>query len=220
MFRVKICGLRNAADAVASVDAGADALGLNFYPRSPRFVTPQLASEIARAVPSTATKVGVFVNAALDDIRRVVEQVGLDMVQLHGDEQPEDIAQVGGARVIRAFRCRESSLDDIVNYVDRCRQLACLPCAALLDAFQPGTYGGTGRVVDWTLVPKLAEHFPDLPLVLAGGLTPQNVSAAIQQAQPWAVDTASGVESAPGVKDIGLVAQFVAQAREALGGIG
>ena len=212
MFRVKICGITSVPDAIAVDRAGADAIGLNFYAPSPRSVTPIQAREIAAAVPSHIAKVGVFVNSTASDVADVFEQVGLDVVQLHGDEPPDMLSLLAPRPVVRAFRCRESGFQPLMDYLDRCRDLGHLPAGVLVDAYQPGSYGGTGAIVDWTAVSELVKDLPDMPIVLAGGLRPENVAEAIRMASPAAVDTASGVESSPGKKDAKRVSEFVQSA--------
>jgi phosphoribosylanthranilate isomerase len=214
-FRIKICGITRRADGQAAADAGADAVGLNFVPTSPRRVSPEAARQIAQSLPGRVCKVGVFVNADLTDMVRIAAEVGLDALQLHGDEPPEDIGRLGPISLIRAFRLQASGVAPLLDYLARCRELGRLPDAVLVDAFQPGRYGGTGQVADWPLVRQLVTQLSPLPVVLAGGLTPDNVGAAIDAATPAAVDTASGVESAPGWKDPALVRAFVLRAQTA-----
>lgn len=192
--------------------AGADAVGLNFYAGSPRHVTLGQAREIAAALPGNVTKVGVFVNSTAGEVARVFDEVGLDIVQLHGDEPPEMLSSLAPRPVVRAFRCRESGFQPLVEYLERCRDMGSAPAAVLVDAYQPGSYGGTGEVVDWAAVSELAKDLSDIPIVLAGGLRPENVAEAIEVARPSAVDTASGVESKPGRKDATRVSAFVRNA--------
>jgi phosphoribosylanthranilate isomerase len=196
--------------------AGADAIGLNFYPSSPRYVAPSDAFTIARTLPANVAKVGVFVNSGAEQIARIVDEVGLDCVQLHGDEPPEILQQLHPLPVIRAFRLSHRDCDQVVRYVDRCQELACWPQAILIDAFRPGQYGGTGATLDWTRLDAVTTIRGRIPVVLAGGLTADNVAQAITVARPDAVDTASGVEQSPGKKDPSLVRRFVAAARRAL----
>ncbi len=212
MFRVKICGITDVHDAIAVANAGADAVGLNFYEGSPRFVTQSQARQIAAALPTHMAKVGVFVNSPADEVARLCDEVGLDVVQLHGDEPPKILGMLAPRVIVRAFRCGESGFEPVIDYVGRCREAGHAPAAVLVDAYQPGSYGGTGAVVDWHQVPELAIRLPDTPIVLAGGLRPENVAEAIRVAHPAAVDTASGVESSPGRKDPNLVRDFVRNA--------
>ncbi|MCY2993248.1 MAG: phosphoribosylanthranilate isomerase [Planctomycetota bacterium] len=212
LFRIKICGITSVADAILAAESGADAVGLNFFPRSPRCVSPELARSIARALPPSVRKVGVFVNSPAEDVLRTAESVGLDLLQVHGDETPEDLCRLGSWPLLRAFRLDSSGLGPVLGYLDHGRELGRLPEAILVDAFRPGAYGGTGTVADWKLVRDLGSRLAELPVVLAGGLTPANVAAAIAAAAPAAVDTASGVESSPGHKEAVLVRQFVQRA--------
>lgn len=213
MFRIKICGITTPGDAVLATQAGADAIGLNFYPNSPRFLPPDRAMEVAQAVPAGITKVGVFVNATAPEVCAAFDQLGLGFVQLHGDEPPEFMLSLGGRPTIRVFRIGDRGLLPAQQYLARCRELGVLPRAILLDALVKGAYGGTGRVADWATVRQYPSDFP--PLVLAGGLTCENVAEAIRSVRPAAVDTASGVESSPGRKDEALMRRFVLAAREA-----
>jgi phosphoribosylanthranilate isomerase len=215
MFRVKICGITSAVDAQAAVEAGADAIGLNFYSASPRACDFKTAGKIVAALPANICKVGVFVNATAAEIRNTVEQIGLDVVQLHGDEPPELLHDVRPLAIIRAFRVA-SDFSPIGEYLRACHVLRCVPRMLMIDAHKQGQYGGTGQTLDWSAVAKNRQHFCGTPLVLAGGLNPKNVAAAIAAARPWAVDTASGVEVSPGRKSPELMRAFVAEARAAL----
>lgn len=221
MFRIKICGLTNIEDAQQAADAGADAIGLNFYPASKRYVTPATALRIAQAVPPEIVRVGVFVNTPIEGIREVVENggVGLDMIQLHGDETPDfllGLSRILSLPVIRAFRLTADGTGSMGRYLEQCGHLGCTPRMILIDADQPGSYGGTGQTADWTAVGNLPQKgLP--PVVLAGGLTPDNVADAIATARPAAVDVAGGVESGPGRKDAAMVRAFIRAAQSALG---
>jgi len=214
MFQVKICGITSVIDAQAAADAGADAIGLNFYPGSPRHVEPKTALEICQQLPQLL-KVAVFVNEPTAAIRQQAQQIGFDAVQLHGDETPEQIAELADLRLIRAFRCRDSSLETVEDYWHICQQQACLPQSLLLDAYHPQHYGGTGQCLAWNQLQPLPPLMRGSPWILAGGLTPTNVAEAIRSARPDGVDTAGGVESEPGQKDHALIEQFVAAARMA-----
>jgi len=213
MFRIKICGITNARDALAAAQAGADAVGLNFYPKSPRCVRPEPAARIAHALPPGVVKVGLFVNAAAEQICQTFDRLGLDLVQLHGDEPPELLARLGSRPVMRAFRVGQRGVKPVEAYLDECRRRGCLPTLVLLDAHAEGLYGGSGQRCDWDAVRQYPADMP--PLVLAGGLTPDNVAEAIQSVRPAAVDTASGVELALGQKDPALVRRFAAAALKA-----
>ena len=215
MFRVKICGLRTSTDLQAAVLAGADAVGLNFYPQSKRYLDPSLASVIVSEIPSSVTRVGLFVNSPADHILHLANLLSLHVLQLHGDEPPELLQELRGWNILRAFRCSRPDFEEIDTYLDACRSLDCLPWAVLLDGFSSHQYGGTGQTADWHLA-STWPHRPDRPpLVLAGGLTPSNVSQAIRTVRPWAVDTASGVELSPGIKSADLMQQFVSNASQA-----
>lgn len=224
MFHIKICGITTPEDALDAAACGADALGLNFYSRSVRFLPPAQATEIAVAVRSefpTVQLVGVGVNATLDEVRQITAGVSLDAWQLHGDESPEFLVKLAVSlpqlRLIRAFRCRNADLTQEAAYLQSCRTLGRLPDAVLVDAYAPSAYGGTGRVVDWHAVQRGSEQLFHLPLVLAGGLTPENVAVAIQASQADAVDVASGVEVSPGRKDPDKVRDFISEAKRAFG---
>jgi phosphoribosylanthranilate isomerase len=215
MFQTKICGITNVDDARAAAQAGADALGMNFYPRSKRHISAELARDIIAAIPAGIIKVGLFVNSPAGDICRLFDELGLNLIQLHGNEPPDFLPQLGHRPVMRAFRLGPEGLPPVVQYLDQCRELNALPTLTLLDSAVQGSYGGTGRTLDWTLAREylLLPNLP--PLVLAGGLTPRNVAEAIRTVRPAAVDVASGVESQPGRKDQAMVAQFVLAARAA-----
>jgi len=240
MFRIKICGITRPEDALAVASSGADAIGLNFCQQSPRFVSADRARKIAAATGGSLAKVGVFANATSGEIDRLCGAVGLDWVQLHGDEPPELLSELGAQKILRAFRLDDRGLGPIADYLDACRVAGRMPDAVLVDAHVAGQYGGTGRTVDWQALtnsnrdPAATESASrlaigdrpadgvdskwrrGLPLVLAGGLTPDNVAEAIRTVRPDAVDTASGVESAPGLKDPDRCKRFIAAAREAL----
>ena len=187
--RVKICGLTRSADAVLAVALGADAIGVVFWPRSPRRVSPDAARALCHALPPFVTRVGVFVDASPDEVRAIVDHVGLDAVQLHGDERVEEYETID-ARLIKAVTLEDE------------RALAgatSLPAEVtpLVDATDSERRGGTGRLANW---PRAAALAAVRPAILAGGLTPENVGQAICDVRPWAVDVSSGVEDAPGVK--------------------
>lgn len=215
LFRIKICGVTTVADALLAARCGADAVGLNFFPKSPRCVSVAQAGEIVQALPPFVCKVGVFVNASAEDTLDTAERVRLDVLQLHGDETPEHVARLGQWPVVRAFRLDHRGVAPVLAYLEQCRIVGRIPQAVLVEAYRAGAYGGTGQVADWHVVRQLAAQLVDLPLVLAGGLTPANVVEAIQTVAPMAVDTASGVESHPGGKDPQLVLEFVRRAQAA-----
>ena len=192
---VKICGITSPEDGVAAVEAGADAIGLVFWPESPRAVTPEGARAIGEALPPFVVRVGVFVDATRDEMTRVADAAGLDMLQLHGDEPPEAFAGLP-RRALKAVRVGDGfAPEDALRYAGKA-------AGVLVDTRLPGGTplpGGTGVPFDWTLVKGLAEQVRFL--VLAGGLAPENVAAAIRAVRPHGVDVSSGVESAPGRKD-------------------
>ncbi len=199
MTVVKICGIRTLDEALAAVEAGADYLGFNFYPKSPRYIAPTLCASISLALDSTCPqvrRVGVFVNAPLKQIQDTMQTCRLDLAQLHGDEDPELFRQLAPA----AYKAFRGVPDELAGFQ---RDLA---PAALIDASVADRYGGTGALADWTSAAHLASR---VPLFLAGGLTPENVAAAVRQVRPWGVDVASGVEARPGKKDTARMHQFV-----------
>ncbi len=196
--RIKMCGMTRPEDALAAAEAGADAIGMIFWAGSPRAVDVERAREIVSVLPPFVTAVGVFVDEDGREVDRIAAEVPLDVVQLHGEESPEYCAS-RRVRVMKAFRVRDGkSLEGMDRY-------AGTVSAFLLDAWDPERPGGTGIAFDWTL----ARGRGRVPLVLAGGLTPGNVAEAIRTARPWGVDVSSGIESAPGVKDHGLLREFV-----------
>jgi phosphoribosylanthranilate isomerase len=201
VFRIKICGVTTAEDALAVAAAGAECIGLNFYAKSIRYLPPERAAEVAASVPDHVLKTGVFVNAPLAEIRELAERFALDFVQLHGDEPPETIAELAGLRVIKAFRLGPAGIAPVAEYLERCYQLAAMPALVLLDAFQAGAYGGTGQVADWSAAREYHDLGAGPALVLSGGLNPENIAAAMAAVRPAAIDLASGVESSPGRKD-------------------
>jgi phosphoribosylanthranilate isomerase len=197
---VKICGITNLDDALAAAEAGVSALGFNFYPRSLRYIAPEAARRIMERLPAGIWKVGVFVNERPESVAEVARQIGLDVVQLHGDEPPE--ALPAGLRVWKAFRVGPVfDASELGRYAVE---------ACLLDGAGPGDFGGSGRTFDWTILPRLSVR-----IILAGGLDAANVAAAIRLARPWGVDACSRLESAPGRKDHNKMAEFVRAAREA-----
>ncbi|MGB5539698.1 MAG: phosphoribosylanthranilate isomerase [Gammaproteobacteria bacterium] len=196
--RVKICGITRAEDAAAVVASGADALGLVFYPRSPRFVSTATARAIAMSVAPFVTVTGLFVNASEDAIRAVLAQVPLGLLQFHGQETHQDCKRFG-LPFIKSIAMQPGT--DVVATMDQ------YPDAAgfLLDTWQPDAHGGGGEPFDWGRVPTGAPA----PLILAGGLTPDNVAVAIRATRPYAVDVSSGVEQARGIKSADRIAAFM-----------
>jgi phosphoribosylanthranilate isomerase len=217
MFQIKICGITNPLDGLLAAHAGTDALGLNFYEKSPRCVTRDLARRILSVLPPGLLKVGVFVNTPAGEVIETFDQLKLDLVQLHGDEPPADLAELGGRPIIRAFRLTTEGLSPILDYLTELEKLGVKPHGVLIDAHCPGLYGGTGETADWTTCAEYVRRAALPPLILAGGLTPANVGQAIQAVHPHAVDTASGVEIAPGQKDPDAITRFIQAARKALG---
>lgn len=201
--RVKICGITRVSDARAAVEHGADAIGLVFYPPSPRFVEIDQAAAIADSLPPFVTTVGLFVNAGTESIAEVVERVGIDLIQFHGDECPDYCAS-HGRPWIRALRMKAGL--DPASETERFRGAR----GVLLDAYRPGVPGGTGETFDWDRIP------PDLSarVVLAGGLDPENVSNAVRRVRPYAVDVSGGVESEPGIKSEAKIERFMAAVRD------
>jgi phosphoribosylanthranilate isomerase len=202
MIKVKICGITNVADALAAAHAGAAAIGLNFYPRSPRCVSIEQARAIVAALPSGMCPVGVFVNETRARVAQIIAAVGLRAVQFHGDESPADCAG-WSVKVIKALRVRDAAsvtraADYPVDFI-------------LLDAYVEGHAGGTGQRFAW----ELAGTCDRARLILAGGLTADNVAEAVRVTRPLAVDVASGVERAPGIKDAQLIQRFIANAQTA-----
>ncbi len=151
MFRIKICGITNQDDALAVVQAGADAIGLNFYPPSPRFIDRKKARQIVGVLPAELVKTGVFVNATAREICQTFDDLPLDLIQLHGDEPPEFIAQLGARPVMRAFRLSSDGLNPVWEYLERCKRLGCVPRLVLIDALVKRVYGGTGEKGDWSI---------------------------------------------------------------------
>lgn len=211
-FRIKVCGLTNPADVHAAVRCGADGLGYNFYSRSLRHITADDAVRLRQSVGDDVYHVGVFVNHAAEEILRTVEWCRLHAVQLHGDERPEWVKQLAPWPVIRAIRlARHASITALQQEVQDWE--AAGASAVLLDApSAPGVYGGTGQVADWELASTVRQAC-SVPLILAGGLTAENVAAGIQLVRPDAVDVASGVEDFPGKKSVNAMTAFVNEAR-------
>lgn len=210
---IKVCGLTCTADALACADLGVNWLGLNFHPGSPRKVDPEIAAEIIAALPATCASVGLFVSRPPSEVRATAEAAGLRILQLHGDEPPEDLVALADFTLIRAFRIGdEAAIERLSAYLDRCHALGRAPDHVLVDGYVAGQAGGTGQSIDHSLLDKL----PRLPgLILAGGLTPENVAERIVRVRPWMVDVASGVESSPGRKDSARIRAFVTAVRSA-----
>jgi phosphoribosylanthranilate isomerase len=206
IVRVKICGITNAADAHAAIDAGADQLGFNFYTKTPRHISEVEAAKICPQLPGKVKAVGIFVNTSPADILALQKSLKLDAAQLHGDETPEETAEIARTlQVIKAFRIdSDFPLATLDEYPD--------VFAYLLDAGDTGQYGGTGRTTDWDVARRAAVQHR---IILAGGLKVENVAAAVRIVRPYGVDVASGVESKPGKKDHGRLREFIQEVRRA-----
>src|SRR5262245_472175 len=193
MTNIKICGIKTLTDALSAMDAGADLIGFNFYPKSPRYISVGQCRDIMsvmRKCGGHIKYVGVFVNASVGEIWATMDTCGLSLAQLHGDETPEILKELG-VIAFKAFRGAPENLDGFARHHAP---------AFLLDASVKGVYGGSGVTADWSAAADLAKEYP---LLLAGGLTSENVADAVRQVMPWGVDVASGVESEPGKKDAG-----------------
>ncbi len=203
MIKIKICGITNLEDALASADSGADALGFNFYKKSPRCIEPEKAAEIIAQLPPFVMPVGIFVNEREEKIREIQQLACLQALQFHGDESPEFCQRFGG-RVIKAFQVKDKeSLKNMAHYHVG---------AFLLDSYRDGVRGGTGVTFDWHLA-VVAKTFGKV--ILAGGLTPENVAEAVKLVQPYGVDVAGGVEKEKGIKDHAKIKKFIAEVRRA-----
>ena len=190
MVRVKICGITNLSDALYAVESGTDGLGFIFYPKSARYVRPEKAKEIIQKLPWEMTRVGVFVNQEIEEVKEVAKFCDLTLIQLHGDESPRYCSQFPISSLIKAVSPRtEADILESRKY----------PVGAILvDAYEPGCYGGTGKISDWELATKIKKTHP---LILSGGLNEENIREAIEAVRPHAVDINSGVEISPGKKD-------------------
>lgn len=200
--RIKICGLREPAHARLAAREGADAVGLVFHPASPRYVTLAEAARLAAELPPFVAAVGLFVDAGESTVREALRAVRLDLLQFHGDEPPE-FCEAFGLPYLRAVRMEEGT--DLLECASRFRRAKAL----LLDAHVPGQPGGTGQTFDWARIPRE----PPVPIILSGGLTPQNVGEAVRSVRPWAVDVSSGVEASRGTKDPGRIVEFIRSVR-------
>jgi phosphoribosylanthranilate isomerase len=201
---VKICGITNIADALCAIESGANAIGFNFYKGSKRYITPAEAASIGSKLPAGIKKIGVFVDASKDYIFESIDRAGLDGVQFSGNESPEGIFSNGKFSVKTVHVATDHSIDDLPSYaVD----------AFLLDTSDSGAFGGTGKTFDWNIAVRAKTLGK---IILAGGLTPENVARAVKFVQPFGVDVSSGVELRPGKKDPTKVNEFVVNARNAL----
>jgi phosphoribosylanthranilate isomerase len=199
MTKIKICGIKTLNDALAAIEAGADYLGFNFYPKSVRFIEKHACAEITSVLKKEYPQiklVGVFVNSSVEEVKVILNTCSLDLAQLHGDEMPEMVSALDG-KAFKAFRGTPQNIDGFAR--------GDTP-ALLVDASVKGLYGGSGVTADWNGAAELAKKYP---LLLAGGLTPENVAEAVSRVKPWGVDVASGVESAPGEKDPNKMKAFV-----------
>ena len=190
MVKVKICGVTNISDAYSAAECGVDALGFIFYPKSQRYIQPEKAKEMIQRLPCEVIQTGVFVNQEIQEVKEIAKFCDLSLIQLHGDESPQYCSQFPISSLIKAVSLRtEEDLLSLKNY----------PVGAVLvDAYEPGCYGGTGRISNWRLAIKVKETHP---LILAGGLNTENIREAIETVRPQAVDINSGVEISPGKKD-------------------
>lgn len=198
MTKIKICGIKTVTDALAAMEAGADLIGFNFYSKSPRYIDVGICRDIMSVMRKYGyvTYVGVFVNASVEVIRATIETCGLSLAQLHGDETSEMLGALDG-KAFKAFRGVPAAIDGFARSESP---------ALLVDAAVKGVYGGSGVTADWSGAEELAKKYS---LLLAGGLTPENVAEAVDRVKPWGVDVASGVESAPGQKDPNKMKAFV-----------
>lgn len=205
MTKIKICGIKTVKDALAAMEAGADLIGFNFYPKSPRYIDVGTCRNIMSVMRQHGhvTYVGVFVNASVEEVYATIETCGLSLAQLHGDETPEMLRALNG----KAFKAFRGIPSDITGYERNDAP------ALLIDAAVKGIYGGSGVTADWSAAAELAKKYP---LLLAGGLTPENVADAVRQVKPWGVDVASGVESAPGEKDAAKMSAFVKAVKQTI----
>ena len=203
--RVKICGFTQPADALAAANLGVDAIGLVFYPPSPRNVSIAQAAEIVKSLPAFVTVVALFVDAEADWIREVLRNINVDCLQFHGNESPQDCRRYAKP-YIKAIRMKsDTSLTDIQqHYADA--------AGLLLDAYHPGVQGGTGSSFDWEMIPQNCT----LPIILAGGLSTDNAALAVQQVRPYALDVSSGVEAEKGIKDVAKMAAFIRKTNQAI----
>jgi phosphoribosylanthranilate isomerase len=202
--KVKICGVRTHEEAQEAIACGADALGFNFWQKSARFIGPKEAREITQRLPPFINCVGVFVNESAQHIKQIVEQTKINVVQLHGDEEPEFCEQLPNLKIIKAFRVNEEfNIEELNNFPVH---------AFLLDANVKGEYGGTGQRFDWRIAIEAKQI---APIILAGGINIENVAEAIQYVRPYAVDVCSGVEAEPGRKDLLKLREFMAAVKRA-----
>ena len=196
--RVKYCGITRLEDAIFAAEQGVDALGFVFYEGSPRYVSPHMASVIIQKIPCMVTTVGLFVNAPSLEVREIVAQTGIDLIQYHGDEDPADCSN-GSRRWIKAIRVRREG--DVAKAEKKYHEASAL----LLDSWNSRVYGGTGETFDWKKIPQR----PSKPFILAGGLDPTNIRRAIRETKPFAVDVSGGIELERGIKDPDKMRAFI-----------
>jgi phosphoribosylanthranilate isomerase len=205
MTKIKICGIKDLKDAISAIEAGADMLGFNFYPKSPRYIEKDICAEITSVLKKEYPQVkliGVFVNSSVDEIKNILPTCSLDLAQLHGDETFEMLNELRG----KAFK----AIRGVTDWEADKRMVTDLEPAFLIDAMVKGVYGGSGVKADWKMASELAKQYQFL---LAGGLTPENVGDAVKQVKPWGVDVASGVETGVGQKDEAKMIEFVKAVR-------
>ncbi|WP_163327549.1 phosphoribosylanthranilate isomerase [Desulfurobacterium thermolithotrophum] len=206
MVKVKICGLTSLEDALIATEAGADVLGFILYPKSKRFIKAKEIRNITSNLPPFILKAGVFVNEDPRNVLEILSYAHLDFAQLHGDETPKECEYIGRNRVIKVFRLKSvEEVEKIEPYIGKIR-------AILLDTYSKDSYGGTGKTFNWEIARAVKERF-DIPVILSGGLNPENVARAIKEVNPYAVDVSSGVEIEPGKKDKKKVLQFIKSAK-------
>lgn len=205
MTRVKICGITSLEDALTAVDAGADALGFVFYAASPRNISPEQAGNIIRLLPPFIQTVGLFVNEDQTTVNTTADQCGLDVIQLHGEETSEYCTAIR-RRVIKAFRVKDFTILDVLQQYK--------VAGFLLDAWHPAAHGGTGKTFNWEIAAEATKR--GHRIILAGGLTPENIAESIRQVHPYGVDVSSGVESSPGCKDTSKTRRFIELAKQAI----
>ena len=214
---IKVCGIRDSQTARQVAELDINAVGLNFFARSPRFVSADDAKQISEIIPSKIARVGLFVNHPISQVEVLANECGLDMIQLHGDESVDDLKELQQRlprmRFIRAWRMSHTGLGELASFLQECSRRNLELAGCLVDAHVAGMFGGSGKTVDWDLLNNEYDREAWPPLILAGGLVPANIANAILATKPWGVDVASGVESSPGIKDIELVRQFVENAR-------
>ena len=212
--RIKLCGLTRPSDVAAAVALGADAIGLVFYPPSPRYLSPQQAAPLFEQIPAFISTVGLFVNPTLAEVQACIDAAPISILQFHGDETPAQCAAIAEQvrrPFLRALRIRpEMKSPDLLEFEHAYRTSSPLFAGLLLDTWSDA-YGGTGKVFDWSLIPAELAH----RAVLSGGLNAQNATGAVRQLRPYAVDVSSGIESAKGVKDVALMRAFIAAVRSA-----